>query len=231
MYDFSGEENFLLRKRFFAVLLSALIAPSCSAYRRYEASRPETVRETESMLSDAGFQTIQIDTSDQAGLAANLPPFELRSYPTSSGSVFWYYDSKICGFVYEGHQDEFDSYVMMARQQRDTAEYAAMSKEQEVASLNALSGTMFPPPFFFTGGFGGISGGPPSGGGGGHGGSGGGGHGGGGGPGGGGGGGHGGGGGGGGSGGGGGGGGGGRGGGGSGRGRRCRRLGRGVGTS
>src|ERR1700674_4884375 len=100
MYDFSGEEDFLIRRRFFVVLLSALIAPSCSAYRRYEASRPETVRETESMLSDAGFHTIQIDTSDQAGLAANLPPFELRSYPTSSGSVFWYYDPKICGCVY-----------------------------------------------------------------------------------------------------------------------------------
>jgi hypothetical protein len=127
------------------------------------------------MLSDAGFHTIQIDTSDQAGLAANLPPYELRSYPASIGSVFWYYDPKICSCVYEGHQAEFDSYVMVSRQQRDTTEYAAESKEQEVASLNALSGTKFPPPIFFIGGFGGISGGLPSGGGGGRG-SGGGGH-------------------------------------------------------
>src|SRR5258708_28424967 len=96
IYDFSGEENFLLRKRFFVALLYALIASGCSAYRRYEASRPETIRQTESMLSDAGFHTIQIDTSDQAGLAANLPPYELRSYPASSGSVFWYYDPKTC---------------------------------------------------------------------------------------------------------------------------------------
>jgi hypothetical protein len=165
----------LLRKRFFVALLYALIASGCSAYRRYEASRPETIRQTESMLSDAGFHAIQIDTSDQAGLAANLPPYELRSYPASSGSVFWYYDPKTCSCVYEGHQAEYDSYLMMARAQRDTTDYAAESKEQEVASLNALSGTMFPPPIFFIG-VGGISGGLRSGGGGGHGGSDGGGH-------------------------------------------------------
>ncbi len=99
IYDFPCEEDFLLRRRFFVALLLALIASGCSLYRRYEASRPETIRQTESMLSDAGFHTIQIDTSDQAGLAANLPPYELRSYPASSGSVFWYYDPKICSCV------------------------------------------------------------------------------------------------------------------------------------
>ncbi len=79
----------MLRRRLFLALLSALIASSCSAYRRYEASRPETIAQTESMLSDVGFRTIQIDTSEQVGLAANLPPYELRSYAASSGSVFW----------------------------------------------------------------------------------------------------------------------------------------------
>jgi hypothetical protein len=166
----------LLRRRFFVALLVALIASGCAAYRRYQASRPETIRQTESMLSDAGFHSIQIDTSDQAGLADNLPPYELRSYPASSGSVFWYYDPKTCSCVYEGHQAEYDSYLMMARQQRDTADYAAESQEQEVASLNALNGAMFPPPVFFFGGFEGIRGVLPSGGGGGRGGSGGGGH-------------------------------------------------------
>src|SRR3981081_380814 len=108
IYDFFREEDFLLRRRFFVPLVSVLIASGCSVYRRYEASRPETIRQTESMLSDAGFHTIKIDTSDQAGLAANLPPYELRSYPASSGSVFWYYDPKICSCVYEGHQADFD---------------------------------------------------------------------------------------------------------------------------
>ena len=175
-YDFLCEEDSLLRRRFFVALLLALIASGCAAYRRYEASRPETIRQTESMLSDAGFHSIQIDTSDQAGLAANLPSYELRSYPASSGSVFWYYDPTNCSCVYEGHQAEYDSYLMMARQQRDAADYAAESQDQEVASLNALNGAMFPPPVFFFGGFEGIRGVLPSGGGGGHGGSGRGGH-------------------------------------------------------
>jgi hypothetical protein len=175
-YDFLARKIFLLRRRFFVALLPALIASGCAAYRRYEASRPENIRQTESMLSDAGFHSIQIDTSDQAGLAANLPSYELRSYPASSGSVFWYYDPTNCLCVYEGHQAEYDSYLMMARQQSDTAAYAAESQDQEVASLNALNGAMFPPPVFFFGGFEGIRGVLPSGGGGGHGGSGGGGH-------------------------------------------------------
>ncbi len=164
------EADFVLRRRFFLALLSALIASSCWAYRRYEASRPETIAQTESMLSDAGFRTIQIDTSEQVGLAANLPPYELRSYPASSGSVFWYYDPKTCSCVYEGHQGEFDRYQMLVRQQHDTTEYAAESEQQEVASLNALNGGMFPPPIWIGGFAGGghfIGGGHGSGGGGG----------------------------------------------------------------
>ncbi len=143
----------MLRNWFLLALLSALIASSCSAYRRYEASRSETIRQTESMLSDAGFRTIQIDTSEQVGLAANLPPYELRSYAASSGPVFWYYDPKTCSCVYEGHQDDFDRYQMVVRQQHDTTEYAAESEDQEVASLNALNGAFFPPPIFWIGGF------------------------------------------------------------------------------
>ena len=111
------------------------------------------------MLSDAGFTTIRIDTSEQVGLATNLPSYELRGYPVSSGAVFWYYDPKFCVCVYEGHQKEYESYQMIVRQNRDTTEYAAESQEEEVASLNALNGSMFPPPIFMFGGFGGFGGG------------------------------------------------------------------------
>ena len=87
----------------FAVLL-ALIVSGCAVYRRYEASKPETVRKTEAMLSDAGFTTIKIDTDDQGGLVEDLPPDEIRSYAAQSGAVYWYYDPDICACVYEGHQ-------------------------------------------------------------------------------------------------------------------------------
>jgi hypothetical protein len=42
---------------------------------------------------------------------------------------------------------------MAMRQETDTAQYAAESGDQEVASLNALNGAMFPPLIFWVGGF------------------------------------------------------------------------------
>ncbi len=46
--------------------------------------------------------------------------------------------------MYEGHQDEFDRYKMLVRQQNDTAQYAAESEDEEVASLYSLNPTCFP---------------------------------------------------------------------------------------
>jgi len=143
----------LRQKRFIVMVLSALIASGCAAYRHYEASRPETIRKTEAMLSDAGFIAIKIDTSDKVGLVQDLPPYEIRNYKAQSGAVYWYYDPDVCSCVYEGHQNEFDRYQMAVRQQNDTEQYAAESEDQEVASLNALNGMFFPPPLIWVGGF------------------------------------------------------------------------------
>ena len=143
----------MLRRCLVLALVPALVASGCSLYRSYQASKPETIRQTESMLSDAGFRTIKIDTSEQIGLVEDLPRYDLEKYPTSSGSVFWYYDPKICSCVYEGHQNEYDSYQLLVRQQNDTAQYAAESQDEDVTSLNALNGTFFPPPIFVAGGF------------------------------------------------------------------------------
>jgi len=145
--------DFLRQNRFIVLVLSALIGSGCSLYRHYEASRPEAVQKTEAMLSDAGFTTIKLDTSVKVGLVENLPPYELRSYAAQSGKVYWYYDPDVCACVYEGHQSEFDRYQMTVRQQNDTAQYAAESGDQEVASLNALNGMFFPPPLIWIGGF------------------------------------------------------------------------------
>ena len=139
-------------KRFIVVLL-ALIVSSCALYRRYEASKPETVRKTEAMLSDAGFTKIKVETDDQGGLVEDLPPNEIRKYSAQSGAVYWYYDPDICVCVYEGHQGDYDRYQVAQRQESDTAQYAEQSDDEQVASLNALNGTFFPPPIFWIGGF------------------------------------------------------------------------------
>lgn len=105
------------------------------------------------MLADAGFAKIKVDTSEQGGLVENLSPDEIRSYKTQSGTVYWYYDPDICSCVYEGHQNEFDRYQMALKSENDTAQYAAQSADEEVASLNALNGAYFPVPLFWVGGF------------------------------------------------------------------------------
>jgi hypothetical protein len=142
-----------LRHKRFIVVLLALIVSGCALYRRYEASKPETVRKTEAMLADAGFTTIKVETDDQGGLVEDLPPDEIREYSAQSGAVYWYYDPDICVCVYEGHQGDYDRYQMAQRQESDTAQYAAQSNDEQVASLNALNGAFFPPPIFWIGGF------------------------------------------------------------------------------
>ncbi len=141
------------RKLFIVGILLTLMVSGCSLYRHYEASKPETVRKTEAALSDAGFTTIKLDTADKVGLVEDLPPDEIRSYAAQSGTVYWYYDPDICACVYEGHQADFDRYQMAQRQESDTAQYAAESEDQQVASLNALNGTFFPPPMIWVGGY------------------------------------------------------------------------------
>jgi hypothetical protein len=143
----------LRQNRFIVLLLSALIVSGCATYHHYEASQPEVVQKTEAMLSDAGFLTIKIDSSEKVGLVQDLPPHELRSYAAQSGKVYWYYDPDLCSCVYEGHPNEFDRYQMAVTQQNDIAQYAAESRNQDIASLNALNGTFFPPPLIWVGGY------------------------------------------------------------------------------
>jgi hypothetical protein len=147
-------------------LLATFASPACSMYQRYESARPNNIRQTEAMLSEAGFAVVKIDTADQAGLAANLLPHELRKYDVESGTVYWYYDPNQCACVYEGHQEAYDRYEMVVLQEKDTAQYVEESKANEVASLNALNGLMFPPPsLLWIGALRGIGGGLSGGGG------------------------------------------------------------------
>src|ERR1700691_2991082 len=141
-----------LQKLIVLTVLLALTLSDCAIYRHYEASKPDTVRKTEAMLSDAGFTTIKVDTDEKGGLVEDLPPDEIRSYKPESGAVYWYYDPDICLCVYEGHQGDFDRYQMAQRQESDTAQYAAQSSDEQVASLNALNGGFFPPPIIWIGG-------------------------------------------------------------------------------
>ena len=88
----------------YAILIGTDSCPTAQYIASYQASKPETVRKTEAMLSDAGFTAIKVDTDEKGGLVEDLPPYEIRSYKAESGAVYWYYDPDICLCVYEGHQ-------------------------------------------------------------------------------------------------------------------------------
>ena len=133
-------------------MLSAVMLAGCAASRRYEASRPEKVEITEAMLSEAGFRTIKVDPSENVGLVSDLAPHEIGTYDAVSGTVYWYYDPRICSCVYKGRQDEFDDYQMLVTQQNDTAQYVADSDDTEISSLYTLNPTYLPPPAFWGGG-------------------------------------------------------------------------------
>jgi hypothetical protein len=85
-----------LQKLIVVTVLLALTLSDCAIYRQYESSKPESVRKTEAMLSDAGFTSIKVDTDDKGGLVEDLPPHEIRSYEAQSGAVYWYYDPDVC---------------------------------------------------------------------------------------------------------------------------------------
>src|ERR1700691_6536321 len=75
-----------LQKIVVTVLL-ALTLSDCAIYRHYEASKPDSARKTEAMLSDAGFTTLKVDTDEKGGLVEDLPADEIRSYKAESGAV------------------------------------------------------------------------------------------------------------------------------------------------
>jgi hypothetical protein len=142
----------LLAMLFFTMMF---LAAGCSSVQRRQDSKPDNVRQTEAMLSDADFLRINLDSSDEDPLARQLSPYELRSYPGPDGTVYWYYDPRVCACVFEGNDEAYDRYLVDQRQEHDIAQYAAESKEQEVASLNGLNTMMYPAGLF---GYGSISG-------------------------------------------------------------------------
>jgi len=123
----------------------------CAAYKHYEASRPSATTAMESALTQAGFQRMEADYPDQLQIVRGLPSYSLHSYPTQSGSVYWYYDPGNCGCVLVGDEQAFRKYQWQLIQENDTAAYVADTQYDDVVSLNALNAGMFPPSLFLLG--------------------------------------------------------------------------------
>jgi hypothetical protein len=131
-----------------ALLLAAAAVSACSS--RNTSSR---IAQTEAMLTEAGFQPVQLSSPDQVEVAKSLPTYEMHYYDTGNGPVFWYYDPDECGCVYVGGTGDYDRFEDAQKQEHDISEYAAETQDEQVASLYVLNPVMFPPPLFIGTGY------------------------------------------------------------------------------
>ncbi len=143
----------------------------CATYRRYESTRPTAIQETESRLGQAGFQVLMADQPDQVMMVRGLPTFQLHSYPSLRGKIYWYNDPVHCRCVYVGDDHAYQNYQWALMQQNDTAAYVADSQDyNDVLALEQFNQMMFPVPVYVAGGIvgGTLNGGGHDGAGGGH---------------------------------------------------------------
>jgi hypothetical protein len=132
------------------IYICASFAASCSTYREYEAKKPANVWKMESMLEQAGFRRLWIDTPAQHGAVEALPLYQLNRYQAESGSVYWYADPGYCGCLFEGDDAAYDRYAMLMQQERDTADYIDQHDERQLANLSPF-GYAMPPPLLLGG--------------------------------------------------------------------------------
>jgi hypothetical protein len=149
--DAAGGEAATVVKQFsvlIVLMLAAIAVPACSS-----RSSSSQVAQTEAMLTEAGFQPVQLKSPDQIEVAKTLPTHEMHYYDTGNGPVFWYYDPDECGCVYVGGAGDYDRFEDAQKQEHDISEYAAETQDEQVASLYVVNPVMFPPPLFLGAGF------------------------------------------------------------------------------
>jgi len=140
----------LMRPRICLAAAIATMLSCCSLYKDYQSSRPANILETEAKLEQAGFHRVAIETPTQNGAVMDLPLYRLNRYRSSTGSVYWYAEPRICSCLYEGDQIAFDRYTGLIQQEQDLATYTSESDPDQIASLGAF-GNSFPAPFLWGG--------------------------------------------------------------------------------
>jgi hypothetical protein len=120
------------------------VAAGCSGQKP-----SDSVNQTEEMLSDAGFNPVELNSPDEIAIAQTLPKHEMHYYDTVSGPVFWYYDPDGCGCVYVGGVGDYQRYQVALSAQNDVADYLAESEDSQVTSLYTIDPLAFPSPYLY----------------------------------------------------------------------------------
>ncbi|MDB6111104.1 MAG: hypothetical protein JWR69_2854, partial [Pedosphaera sp.] len=74
-------------------------------------------RNTESLLSAAGFRTLTPSTPQQQASYAALPPFKVQRHEANGRVVYAYADKK-AGLLYVGGENEYQRYKQLGQQQK-----------------------------------------------------------------------------------------------------------------
>lgn len=92
-------------------------------------------RNTESLLSAAGFHTLTPSTPKQQSCYAALPPYQVQRRENNGKIVYAYADKK-AGLLYVGGEKEYQQFMALAQQQKIANEQLQAAQMNENASMD-----------------------------------------------------------------------------------------------
>lgn len=99
----------------FAVAGLALAAAACSPGQGGPlAYKPES---KENLLTDSGFKTLALNTPAKVANFKKLPPHRLTQTTFKGRQVWVYPDQNVCGCLYIGTQQAYDTFIKKGRAQ------------------------------------------------------------------------------------------------------------------
>jgi hypothetical protein len=99
--------------RALAVAVAALMAGIGCA-----APRSKQIERSAHLLTSAGFRQIPADNEERAAALARLEPGRVTPVMHRDRTFYVYPDPKLCGCLYVGRADEYDSYLKLLQQKK-----------------------------------------------------------------------------------------------------------------
>jgi hypothetical protein len=101
----------------FVAVLGLVIASSACTSNSNPLSLNYTPESKENLLADSGFKTLPLKTPAQIASFKSLPAHRLSQTVFKGKSVWIYPDRNVCGCLYIGGQQAYDTFMKKGRQQ------------------------------------------------------------------------------------------------------------------
>src|SRR5262245_1348362 len=120
-----------MREARYAVTIGTIVLlGACAAIQRQDA------RQTESVLSAAGFQRRPADTPERIAHLKTLRPLKLVPHMKDGRLLYVYADPKNCGCLYVGDEAAYERYHQLALQKQIAQEQLMTAQMNEDAAMN-----------------------------------------------------------------------------------------------